>query len=143
MKLNFKIIYFFILVFAYASCSKNNSETEIQSQDIIIPFQETKIIGSEKISITFSKILEDSRCPENSSINCVWQGRVLVEISMNTIDKHTISLENSQSNSQNLYSDSFEYEGYLIQFIAVHPKRTDIQEPESSNHEIVLKINKI
>jgi hypothetical protein len=143
MKLNFKIIYFFILVFIYTGCSKNNSETKIQSQDILIPFQETKIIGSEEISITFSKILEDSRCPENSSINCVWQGRVLVEISMNTLDKHTISLGNSQSNSQNTNTNSFEYEGYLIQLIAVHPKRTEIQEPESSNYEIVLKINKI
>ena len=143
MKLNFKILYFFILVIAYASCSTNNSATAIQSEEIIIPFQETKIIGSEKISITFSKILEDSRCPENSSINCVWQGRVLVEISMNTMDKHTVNLGNLESNSQNQYSDSFEYEGYLIQLIDVHPKRTQIQEPESSNYNIVLKIKKI
>lgn len=143
MKLNFKIIYFFIFVFVNASCIGNNSATEIQSQEIIIPFQETKIIGSEKISITFSKIIEDSRCPKNSSINCVWQGRVLAEISMNTIDKHIVSLENIQSNSQNTDANSIEYKGYLIQFIDVHSKRTEIQEPESSKYEIVLKINKI
>lgn len=142
MKKN-KIIYFVILVLLSASCSENKGFVDIQSQEIIIPFQETKFMGSEKTSITFSKILEDARCPENSNINCIWEGRILVEITVNNLEKFTIGLGNLQSNSQELFTNSFEYEGYLIKLMDVNPKRTTIQQPQSSHHQIILNIKKI
>lgn len=43
-----------------------------------IPLNETVQLGD--ISLTFVKVLEDSRCPKN--VTCVWQGRIIVEVAV-------------------------------------------------------------
>jgi hypothetical protein len=101
------------------SCNTETENLKGIDEEFIISFKETIIIGDDLFSITFSKVLEDSRCPINSDINCVWEGRILVEIVMNNTDKKIVGLGNliNPSSPQEPYKNLIEYNGSTIQLI--------------------------
>ncbi len=74
-----KKLLFIILFFISAGVFSQEEIVESPKIAIKIPLGET--ITLENYSITFVEVLEDSRCPENTT--CIWEGRarVLVEIS--------------------------------------------------------------
>lgn len=63
--MEFKNIIFIVFVFMIMGCNENDISKELQLEEINVNFQETKIINDSVFTITFSKVLEDSRCPDN------------------------------------------------------------------------------
>ena len=106
-----------VFTFSLVSCNENEDLSTID-EEVVIYFQERKIIGNNLFSITFSEILEDSRCPTTTDINCVWAGRILIEIEINDSDKKIIGLGNLLNpNSLDFYENLIEYNDYSIQLI--------------------------
>ena len=143
MKRILKISSLFFIIFIVFSCTENDVE-KIQLQEIAINFQETKDDASNDFSITFSKVIEDSRCPEISNVNCVWEGRIGIELILNNLDKKIIGLGNLKVIDPDLkYTNSIEYKGYLIQLINVNQKDNLSEERKEMDYTISLKIEKI
>jgi len=74
--------YIFLLFPFLASCqSEAPCDTYQLNAPIEIGFNKTISFCDESISITFSKLISDSRCPEN--VVCVWQGLAEIEVLVN------------------------------------------------------------
>lgn len=72
-----------LLVFLFlVSCQKENPcDTYQLDEPIEVELTKTVSFCNAPFSITFSKIISDSRCPEN--VVCIWQGLAEVEILVN------------------------------------------------------------
>lgn len=68
--------------------------------------------------------MKGSKCPKKSDINCFWERRALIELTLNTIDKKIIGIGNLTKNQNENYVTSFVCNNYFIPLIKVHPKRT-------------------
>ncbi len=86
-----KIIFIIVVCCSLIACSKETTkvdkpiEGETLHNEIILSFNETKTIGSENMSIKFTGISPDSRCP-SGPIVCFWGGEVMatLEITINS-----------------------------------------------------------
>lgn len=72
---------FFTVHFGFAQ----NNKVEVPTIVFKVPLGET--IVKDGVSITFSEILEDSRCP--SDVDCVWAGKSKVEVVIDYNGKKT------------------------------------------------------
>ncbi len=82
MKILVKVIYIIIL-FILFSCEEEERRINLD-ETFVLSYGETKTLdGQDQFSVSFTELLEDSRCPANAI--CVWQGqaRVQLEISEN------------------------------------------------------------
>lgn len=50
------------------------------SQDMVLALGEEKAVDGSVIRISFGRVMEDSRCPVDELVQCVWEGRGVVEI---------------------------------------------------------------
>lgn len=135
-----KLIFLFIFVVTIISCNENNIQEEVKVQEITVQFNETNNNG--KISIKFSDIIEDSRCPEEMNINCVWNGRAVIKLVLNNVEENIIAIGNLQAGNPNKYANTVEHQGYLIQLINLKPKAS-VEEIENKDYIATLKIDKI
>ena len=71
------------ILFVFISSFVFSQEEPVESPKIAIKISLGESITLENHSIKFVEVLEDSRCPENTT--CIWEGRarVLVEVSEN------------------------------------------------------------
>jgi len=71
------------VLFVFISSFVFSQEDPVESPKIAIKIPLGESITLENHSIKFVEVLEDSRCPENTT--CIWEGRarVLVEVSEN------------------------------------------------------------
>jgi hypothetical protein len=78
-----QISFFTLLLLAFSGCDKESIKP---NTEFTLKINKTKTIqdGVKSVSITYTDLLEDSRCPEEST--CVWAGRAVVLL---TDDKKT------------------------------------------------------
>ncbi|MEY2924311.1 MAG: hypothetical protein RLZZ337_859 [Bacteroidota bacterium] len=71
-----KIGFFSLLFLLLASCEKE----VIPNETFYLEFEESVTIKDDQqnFNITYSKLVEDSRCPEDAI--CVWAGRAVIQI---------------------------------------------------------------
>ncbi len=87
------------------------------------------ILADAGLSLTFTKVVEDSRCP--TQVDCVWSGRIIIELEVRQGDEslQTIMLQTSTAPSER--EDTAEVSGYTIflENVAPYPEEalTEIQ----------------
>ena len=137
-----------ILIFAAAclACSNNKQIKETIPVDIPITagfdnafqlkFDQTAVIAPENLSIKFTNVAEDSRCPEN--VECVWQGQAKIEVEISKNDKNLgeFNLTSLKGHDELARKDINNYE---IKLLKVGPLRKD-RELVLSDYVITLLI---
>lgn len=104
-----------LLTLTLVSCNKN--ATHRIDKEIVVLFHKTKTLTSN-LDITFSELMEESRCPPNSE--CIWEGRVVIELTINNSDKVILGLGNlNKPAPQESYKNRIEYGNYSIELIGV------------------------
>ena len=85
--MKFKLVFIFILF----SLLGYSQEAPVPSPKILIkvPLGESTLIKNHTIS--FIKVIEDSRCPKGA--NCMWAGRAKVLVEISSEEKETIQKE--------------------------------------------------
>lgn len=86
-------------------------------------------IHDTKISLTFSSLKEDSRCPEGAV--CVWAGNAKIGITADAVEfELNTTLEPAQA----------QFSGYTIKLIAVspYPKLNEIHKPEDYSARLIV-----
>ena len=71
---------------------------------------------AEKMSISFTNIMEDSRCPTGT--NCVWEGKAVIRLAVNMGKIQTIELMVKGNNKQR---NTKSYRGYDFTFQTLSP----------------------
>mgnify|MGYP000268262693 CR=1 FL=1 len=139
MKTILKLVFFCLFIITVVSCNDNDS-LDAASEVIIIQLAETKIVGNKNISIQFSKVLEDSRCPEN--LVCIWGGRAVIELLLNNTDKQLLGIGDLKTGVQKNYVNSFKYKGYEIQLLDLKPYNNTTGNSGVIAYTISLKVEK-
>lgn len=81
-------------------------------------------------TIFFRDVNEDSRCP--AAVNCVWEGRAVVELEMEGLDELQI-VELETPNTRNQLGDVANFMDHSIQLLKVSPY------PENTTFTIPIK----
>lgn len=72
------------LFFFFGISHAQTKPVEVPQIAIKIPLGETVVLGD--VSITFEKVVEDSRCPEG--VQCVWAGNAKIQVKVSH-NEHT------------------------------------------------------
>jgi hypothetical protein len=101
-----KILIFIIVLVAFGNlmnAQQQNDSTAIQKVEspvIVVKLPESESYKWKNYSLTFSKMVSDSRCPRE--VSCVWAGNAEVSMSLkiddNLIDSKEIVLPNPEQN---------------------------------------------
>lgn len=137
MKILVKVIYIIIL-FILFSCEEEERRIQL-NETFVLNYGETKLLdSSEQFSITFSDLLDDSRCPAN--VVCFWAGQARVKIEINEnfeiLDSELVSGEilDTQTSKVNIGHYSIE----LLKVIP-YPEKVESQ-TDKSDYSIQLVI---
>ena len=107
----------FCLIASLTGCSAGVQNYPLNQQFTLSPGQSAKVT-SENVTITFDKVLNDSRCPTGA--NCIWEGQVQCLISIK-LNAKTEQLTLTQSGSDTAASQI--YDNYRLEFnVKPYPK---------------------
>ena len=129
-----------ILCFSILACK----QTDIDFQDykldevITLPFVQTARIPSEKIEITFAKVVSESRCPKEAF--CTWPGEVTVALNLKIKQRDRGQFELSLWPGKK-EKTTFERDGYQFELLEVNPYPENALPPES-DYEIEIIVTK-
>ena len=70
------LLVFTLLITTFVFGQQNEEPIQVPKIATKVPFGET--VQTNGYAITFSEILEDSRCP--TEVTCVWEGRIKVKV---------------------------------------------------------------
>lgn len=144
------IVVLMILIVAIGVISQNpsakshgNTINDINT-GLNIPFKlninQTAVIGSENLKITFLNVTEDSRCP--SDVQCIWEGQAKVQISILKDDQNIGTFYLTKRAGHDELS-VLSVKGYSITLEKVDPYPVSTKKTEAQDYVIVLKIKKI
>jgi hypothetical protein len=87
------------------------------------------VLAADGLTVEFSEILEDSRCPRQ--VDCVWsgQGRLVIYVWLTGQEPTAFELNTLSSLNQSVIS----YEAYQIELLSLDPY------PETPEQEIALE----
>jgi len=123
----FFLIIIIVMIILYSTSTTsdiNNTQKDSLNQinaSLNAPFQlkinQTAIIKSENIKLTFLNVTEDSRCPEGTV--CVWAGQVkallLLEVNQSSHELFNLTLNFNETQSQKTRL------GYTVKLLKVDP----------------------
>ena len=102
-----------------------------------IKIDQTGLIRSENIKVTFLDVTEDSRCP--SDVTCIWAGqaKIIVNILKHYQDIGDLTLTSGAGNGD-LATKAFD--GYSIELVKVDPYPISTEKIELSDYIITLVV---
>ncbi len=100
-----------------------------------VNFDKTEKIGVNNVSVTFQKLVEDSRCPKNAY--CIWAGQAVIDLEINDGWVGSLTLNVEDQAAKKLI-----YEGYEYTLIDVLPYPDADKLVNEKQYEIILKIAK-
>ena len=90
----------FIVLFLFSGCSK---KTILPTVPFELTFnqQGTLSANGTELTVQFTQLVEESRCPPN--VPCIWAGQVAVKLKINNSEQFIVGLNHSN------YPSSFSY----------------------------------
>lgn len=90
----------FIVLFLFSGCSK---KTILPTVPFELTFnqQGTLSANGTELTVQFTQLVEESRCPPN--VQCIWAGQVAVKLKINNSEQFIVGLKHSN------YPSSFSY----------------------------------
>lgn len=127
-----KNIIFLTIILMLVSCQGINSpEQVVIGEEFELKFGQETIISDEGITVTFSKLLEDSRCPKG--LQCVWAGNARVAIQLG--GKESILNSYLEPGKTNISE-------YEVKLISVSPYPKHKVSIDKKDYRINIVINK-
>ncbi|MFA6542188.1 MAG: hypothetical protein WCT99_11345 [Bacteroidota bacterium] len=125
-----KIILFAALLVSGLICDLATNPKEVApGEEFELKYRETVRIHDTNLSLTFSSLKEDSRCPEGAV--CVWAGNAKIGMTADAVEfELNTTLEPAQA----------QFSGYTITLIAVspYPKLNGMHKPEDYSARLIV-----
>jgi hypothetical protein len=112
----FKHIGLFLLVaFMFIGCEKESIKPDSEFR---LALNDTKTVksGLNSVDVTYSKLIEDSRCPDSST--CVWAGRAIVLLTDDKNKEYKIGIGDLESVKDEIQNE-VEIDGFVFKLIDV------------------------
>jgi hypothetical protein len=135
-----KNIVILLLTLTLISCKKYDLTKDI-GEEITICFEEKGTIkdNENQVELKFIHLVEDSRCPEG--VQCIWAGRAVVEIRINSTDIITLAIGDLTGATNTPYVNFVEYNNYKITLLEVTYNKKKHQGKEEK-YQIKLRVDK-
>lgn len=124
----------------------NETASKIQKMEGVLYFKEgeSRFLKDHDMTFTFTKMLEDSRCPKD--VNCVWEGVGTAQIElMGTYTRPVKVKLSTQSNPQRGYDNKAFFNGYRYTLVEANPYPTAGAgfSANSGKYIIGIKVDKV
>jgi hypothetical protein len=116
--------------------SKRGPNNPVQNQYVIKYGQETAIAG-KNMTVKFTAVLEDSRCPEG--IQCVWEGNARIKLSATKAGENAASLE---LNTSDRFAVEAQYLDCTITLIDLRPYPKAAEQISIQDYAAIVEIRK-
>ncbi|MEX0608339.1 MAG: hypothetical protein WD016_12500 [Balneolaceae bacterium] len=128
-----RILYLSGIIVLFTSCQLNDSSTvtSLENHEIELKFGEQVFIQEKGLTVLFSDLIEESRCPE--SVMCAWAGNAEVAIQINSDDIRLNSYKDPNKVS---------ISGYEIELISVTPYPKDTGGIQKEEYVVKLMVSK-
>lgn len=133
--------FFLFAVLLLTSCNKDDDQTANFDEIFELEFAETKDVENIDYKISFTELIEESRCPADAI--CVWEGRAVVQVQLQ-VQEAIFNYELATFNSIDLDSlKTFTHDEYTIELMEVNPYPGNIgQQANEEDYSIELRITK-
>lgn len=129
-----------LVILFLVSCQKEEPCDAYQiGTPVEVGFKKTVSFCDESISITFAKVITDSRCPEN--VACIWQGLAEVEILVNIDGKEKTFQLSTYPSFNNIPSEVF-YGDYSFGLEGVFPYPNTNKSYRENDYSIQMLVEK-
>lgn len=119
--------------------SSGRPASESLDSSFVLGYDQTAVIKSEKLTIRFANVPEDSRCPVG--VRCIRAGEAMIDLEMQKgKDKPETVQVISEEGRPELAEKIFNR--YLIKLVKVEPPRTTERELQLPDYEITLQVSK-
>lgn len=105
-------------------------------QNFELGYGEQATIESENLTITFTKILEDSRCP--TGVQCIWAGNARIKLKLEQPSAGAAFIE---LNTSERYESRSAYLTYTIELLQLMPYPDASQPMEASAYCAVITVS--
>ncbi len=95
-------------------------------------------IKGQKLSIRFSAVRDESRCP--TGVQCVWEGNAAVIVEVSSKKKEVVQATLNTNNS--IKPNQLEHKGYNIKLVRLNPYPKADQRIDPRDYEAVLLVTK-
>jgi hypothetical protein len=114
------------------------AELSIQlDQPFALTLDQQAKLTEEGLTVTFQKVLEDSRCPSN--VQCVEAGQARILIDVTHLDQSPVTFE--MNTNPPLKLDVISSEGFQIRLLELNPYPEEIgQHIPAATYEVILVI---
>ena len=104
-----------IIALASVSFAQTTAKTIKLNKEFTLSTKQKAYVKSDKLTIEFVSVLEDSRCP--TDVDCVWAGSAKVQIK---VSKGKMAAQVFELNT-NLEPKTITYQGYKIEILDLNP----------------------
>ena len=130
----------FLLVAILTSCAQDpiiSRKVSVNEQFTIKAGQQVVIKG-EKLSVQFSSVQNESRCP--TGVQCVWEGNAAISIE---VSKKRKKAEQAILNTNTaIQPNEFAYKKYRIKLLRLNPYPRIDEKIEAKDYEAVMIVTK-
>ena len=124
------------MLFVFSSVIFAQTKTVKLNQQFAISEKQTALVKTDKLTIEFVKVLDDSRCPPD--VNCVWAGNAKVQIK---VSKGKAAAKVFELNT-NLEPKIITFQGYKIELMDLTPAPKSDVDRKSVKYSASFKVTK-
>lgn len=103
---------------------------------VTIQYGQERLVDGTVVRLSFGGVLEDSRCPTDALILCVWEGNARVEVGIAAGMEPTIPLRLNTT----LQPRSAEWNGVLVTLVEVSPARSTTDEIPLEDYSVTIRL---
>lgn len=113
------------------------TSTVPMGSDFMLAPGESVVVNNGGITLTFTRVVNESRCPTNATIQCVWGGSATVAMQVkNGGTNSDITLETVTARS------SVTINNYFVQLLDVTPAPVTLDSIPPASYRAVLRISR-
>ena len=130
----------FLLVAILASCAQDPiiSRKVSLNEQFAIKAGHQVVIKGEKLSVQFSSVQNESRCP--TGVQCVWEGNAAISIEVSK--KRKKSVQAILNTNTTIQPNEVAYKKYRIKLLGLNPYPRIDEKIEPKDYEAVMIVTK-
>lgn len=121
---------------ACASNDKDNVVPDKFGKELTLKIGESVTIKPSELVVTFSEVVEDSRCP--TGVDCFWEGQAIVQLMVNESDMAVVIM---RAGKENLTKDTLN--GLVYTLLAVNPYPNGVLPIPTEEYKIELTVKEL
>lgn len=130
-------IFFPLVLLFLTGCAQKEELPPLSENEVSIRFEQKVTLPTQGLVIQFAAIESDSRCP--TGVECIWEGEVLVKLSISQTDQEPVSVVLGLSPRPEVQKSRI-VDGHTVELISVNPYPIHGVTVPYKKYEIVVKV---